>query len=108
MKKTLIALTLAATAIAGAASANGINTFELGNQLDRPTYADLGMVRAAADGVVEISDMNGNLLGATPVTAGVNGNVRVEFGTSAHHKVLAELKIGGQTVASQIYNVNRD
>ena len=107
MKKTLIALTLAATAAASMASA-GVNTFELGNQLDSATYADLGMVRAEADGVVEISDMNGNLLGATPVAAGVTGNVRVEFGTNIQQKVLAELKINGETVASQIYNVNRD
>lgn len=107
MKKTLIALTLAATATASMATA-GINTFELGNQLDNSTYADLGMVRAEAAGVVEISDLNGNLLGSTEVPAGVSGNVRVEFGNNINHKVLAELKINGETVASQLYNVNRD
>lgn len=107
MKKTLIALTLAATAAASMATA-GINTFELGNKIDNTTYADLGMVRAVADGVVEISDMQGNLLGATPVKAGVTGNVRVEFGTNIHNKVLAELKINGQTVAAQFYDVNND
>ena len=106
MKKTLIALTLAATAVAGIASAANVNSFEQFGNIDAATYADLGMVRAAADGVVEVTDIAGNVLGTAPVAAGVTGNLRVELARNVTvGKVVAQLKIGGETVASQLYTI---
>jgi len=108
MSRTLIALSLAAATLAGAASAQAnISYFSLAHTLESGSTLELGTVRAAADGVVELYDTHGNFLGSSEVTAGANTNVRVFVGHPPLTDVRAELKVGGQTVAEQVYDIAR-
>lgn len=102
---------LAGLAFATAAEAN-INSFGFGERLERRSTLNLGLVRAEADGIVEIYDHRrgtaGALLGTTRVRGGANHDVRVTVGRPPLGDVLAILKVGGQVVAQKDYDVDRD
>ena len=102
--KTL-ALTAATVALtAGAASANSFGFQE--NVMDRNSI-ELDLVTASADGVVEIYDLRGDLLGATMVNAGANDDVRINIGNGYKTDIVAVLKVGAQEVASETFDVIR-
>lgn len=103
----LAAVTLAATA--SVASANSY--FELPRAQNTTSTVELGIVRAAGDGVVEIYDYRtgtqGDLLGTQNVRQGANSDVRVNTGSAVRNDVIAVLKVDGETVASETYRINR-
>jgi len=105
---TLIAAAAIAASTATVASAD--NSFGFGDRLDNAATLELGNVRASADGVVEIYDnANGTLgalLGTQDVTAGANRDVRVNVGHGPDADVIAVLKIDGQIVATQDYDID--
>ncbi len=102
---TLAAATVAATATAASAD----NYFAFGETLENSSTLELGTVRAAADGVVEIRTFNGGvpgaLLGTEDVMAGANSDVRVNIGHRHNLDVVAQLVIDGQVVASKDYDL---
>ncbi|MDO6592013.1 hypothetical protein, partial [Yoonia sp. 1_MG-2023] len=87
------------------------NYFELGENLDASSVLELGLVRADADGVVEIyksvAGKPGALIGTEDVHAGANSNVRVNVGKAPQQDVIAVLKVNGQTVAERDYDIVR-
>jgi len=105
-----IALAAAAVAALGS-TASAESYFELNENLDSGTVLDLGLVRADADGVVEIYKTDagepGVLIGTEAVHFGANSNVRVNVGIQPIQDVIAVLKIDGQVVAQQDYNIAR-
>ena len=109
MSLKMIALA-AATVAATASAASADNYFAFGDRLDNSSTLELGTVRAAADGVVEIYDGRfgdlGALLGTEEVMAGANSDVRVNVGHGPDADVIAVLKVDGQIVAQQEYEVN--
>jgi hypothetical protein len=73
------------------------------------TRIQLGMVRAAEDGVVEIynydNNVMGELLGSAPVSAGANEDYSVRLTTPVgmeSKSAIAVMKINGEVVASQV------
>lgn len=107
--KTLVIAAATVAMTASAASADSF--FSFGDTLDAGAVAELGTVKAQADGVVEIYNYAGGqigaLLGSEEVHAGANKNVRVQIGTQYLNDVIAVLKVDGQTVASQDYDIDR-
>jgi uncharacterized membrane protein len=74
----------------------------------------LGTVRAAADGVVEIYDFNnevmGALLGSSPVSSGANSNYSVRLTTpvpATSSQAIAVMKINGEVVATEVLDPRR-
>ena len=108
MSIKMIALA-AATVAATASMAQADNYFSFGEVLDGTHSFDLGTVRAAADGVIEIYNyaggQQGALIGSTSVNAGANQDVRVQVTPSAYSDVLAVLKVNGQVVATKDYDI---
>ncbi len=106
--KTLITAAAAVAITAGAASAN---TFGFQESVEDRNNIELALVTAAADGVVEIYNLKageqGALLGATMVNAGANDDVRINIGNGFKTDVLAVLKVDGQVVASEEFDVVR-
>jgi len=109
MSIKMIALA-AATVAATATAASADNYFAFGDRLENSSTLELGTIRAAADGVVEIYDGRfgdlGALLGTEEVMAGANSDVRVNVGHGPDADVIAVLKVDGQIVAQQEYEVN--
>ena len=68
-------------------------------------------MRAEGAGVVEIYDFSkgevGRLLGTEAVNAGANADVRVNVGVGPSQDVIALLKVDGQTVAQNEYDIDR-
>ena len=99
-----------ATVAATATAASADNYFGFEDRLDNSSTLELSTVRAAADGVVEIYDGRfgdlGALLGTEEVMAGANSDVRVNVGHGPDADVIAVLKIGGEIVAQQQYEIN--
>ena len=105
-------LTLAAAAIAASASFASADVSYISNfvaEQDRSSQVELGTVRAAGNGVVEIYSFHkgkvGALLGSEEVVAGVNTNVDVDIarpGTDA----IAILKVNGEVVDTQEIDFN--
>lgn len=99
---TIAAAIVAATASMAAAESYIPFTAETQNQ---DNVVELGTVRAANDGVVEIYSFNrgeiGDLLGTEAVNEGANANVRVGLGRAPLTDVIALLKVNGQVVDSQ-------
>lgn len=105
IKTLAIAATIALTA--GAASAN--SAFGFGESVMDRNSVELPTITAAADGVVEIYNLKagqqGALLGSAMVNAGANDDVRVNIGNGFKTDVLAVLKIDGQVVATEAFDV---
>ncbi|MCG3268606.1 hypothetical protein, partial [Yoonia sp. I 8.24] len=101
----------AATIAALGSTASASNYFEFGENLDASSVLELGLVRADADGVVEIyksvAGKPGALIGTETVHAGANSNVRVNVGKAPQQDVIAVLKVNGQTVAERDYDIVR-
>ena len=109
MSIKMIALA-AATVAAAASAASADSYFGFEDRLENSSTLELGTVRAAADGVVEIYDGRfgdlGALLGTEEVAAGANKDVRVNVGHGPDADVIAVLKIDGQIVAQQEYEID--
>ena len=109
MSIKMIALA-AATVAAAASAASADSYFGFEDRLENSSTLELGTVRAAADGVVEIYDGRfgdlGALLGTEEVMAGANSDVRVNVGHGPDADVIAVLIVDGQIVAQQEYEVN--
>ena len=105
-----IALAAATVAALGSA-ASAANYFDLGENLAAGSVLELGLVRADADGVVEIyksvAGEPGALIGTETVHAGANTDVRVNVGATPQQDVIALLKVNGQTVVQRDYNIVR-
>lgn len=108
MKVTTLIAAAAVALTAGAASAD--NSFAFGDRLDNSSTLEIGTVRAASAGVVEIYDGRygdlGALLGTEEVRAGANFDVRVNVGDQPDADVIAVLKVNGQIVAQQDYDID--
>lgn len=105
MTRKLIAFTLTAVTLAGAVAAQGAGSyFALDDHIARNNLVDIGNVTAAADGVVELYDIDGNFLGSAEVQQGANTDVRINVGHPPMTDVRAELKIGGAVVATQDFD----
>ena len=111
MSTKFIALALAALVGSATLAAADVNYFSVEKTQDTSSRLDLGTIRAAADGVVEVYDFQGGsqgaLLGTVPVYAGANGDVQVNVGTAPLGNVVALLNIDGETVATQRFQLNR-
>jgi hypothetical protein len=107
--KTIALAAATIAALGTTASAN--NYFQLNENLDASSVLELGLVRADADGVVEIyksvAGEQGALIGTEAVHAGANSNVRINVGAAPQQDVIAVLKIDGQTVAERDYDIVR-
>ena len=68
---------------------------------------DLNVVRSAQDGVVQIVDADGNVLGMTEVNAGANDNLRVSIKPTARQDLTLELLHGGTVAATGEISVDR-
>ena len=99
-------VTIAAAAIAASATFASADSYlsDFVSQQDRDSLIELGTVRAAGDGVVEVYTYHGGeigaLLGAEAVTAGANLDVNVDVPRPATD-VIAVLKVDGQIVDTQ-------
>ena len=103
----LVAATIAATSTAASAD----SYFQYGERLESSSVLDLGLVKAEANGVVEIYDYSrgevGQLLGTETVNAGANSDVKVNVGIRPTMDVIALLKVDGQTVAERDFDIDR-
>ena len=109
---TIKAFAIAALTLAGTATVASANSyFELPRTQGVTSTFDLGLVRAEADGVVEIYDiLDGEqtaLIGTQNVREGANSDVRINTGAPVRRDVVAVLKVDGEVVASEIFRVNR-
>ncbi|MCF2906568.1 hypothetical protein L0666_16365 [Octadecabacter sp. CECT 8868] len=103
---------LALAAIAASATIASADVSYLSNFAEEQTndkIVELGTVRSAGDGVVEIYSYNagqiGDLLGTQAVHEGANANVDVNI-TSTRTDAIALLKVNGQVVDSQEIDFN--
>lgn len=104
-------VTLAAIVATAGTAASANSYFEFGETLKQSSTLDLGLIRAEADGVVEIYDNSrgelGALLGTKAVRGGANSDVRVNVGVRPSQDVIAVLKIDGAIVAEREYDIKR-
>jgi len=111
MSTKIIAIALSALVGSATLAAADVNYFSVERVQDTSSRLDLGTIRAASDGVVEVYDYRGGslgeLLGTVPVYAGANGDVQVNVGTAPLGNVVALLTIDGETVATQRFELNQ-
>ena len=105
------ALSLAAAAVAVTASAASADSyFGFGQTLDAGSAVEINLVTAESNGVLEIYNyaggQTGELLGSTPVNAGANADVRVGIAPRYLTDVIAVLKVNGEVVATQDYDID--
>ncbi len=109
INKATLAIALAAVVGSATLASADVSYFGLTKTLPETSTIDLGTVRAADAGTVEIYDYRlgtqGALLGTETVNAGANSNVRIDLGLAPAGDVLAVLKVDGQVVATQRYDV---
>ncbi len=105
------AIITAAAAVAITAGAASANTFGFQETVEDRNNIELSLVTAAADGVVEIYNVQagqqGALLGEAMVNAGANEDLRINIGNGFKTDVLAVLKVDGQVVATEEFDVAR-
>lgn len=103
----LAAATVAASASFASADVSYLSNFAMEQNND--TIVELGTVRAAGNGVVEIYSYNagkvGALLGTEAVNAGANQDVDVNIRRSGTDAI-AFLKVNGQIVDTQEIDFN--
>ncbi|SMY06038.1 hypothetical protein [Flavimaricola marinus] len=111
MSIKMIALAAATVAATASIAQADVNYFAFGETLEASSNLDLGTIRAAGEGVVEVYDFRGGeqgaLLGSTVVHAGANQDVRVNVGNTPLAEVLAVITVDGQTVAAKDYQVSK-
>ena len=104
---TLAIAAIAASATIASANINDLSNFSM--EQDRGSQVELGLVRAASDGVVEVYTFHkgeiGALLGSTNVRAGANVDVDVNIPRTGVDAI-AILKVNGQTVDTQEIDFN--
>ncbi|WP_439153933.1 hypothetical protein [Yoonia sp.] len=104
-------IALAAIVATAGSAATANSYFEFGETLKSSSVLDLGLVRSADNGVIEIYDNSrgapGALLGTQSVKGGANSNVRVNVGVRPTQDVIALLKIDGEVVVEREYDINR-
>ncbi|WP_375280754.1 hypothetical protein [Pseudooctadecabacter sp.] len=109
MFKTLSIALAALTASATVAAADVSYLSNFIKEQNRDSQVELGTVRAASDGVVEIFSFHkgevGPLLGSEAVMAGANLDVDVDVRRPLTN-VIAVLKVDGQIVDSQEIDFN--
>lgn len=107
IKTAILAATIAVTGSLASAGSN----FQLDYNIDASSNVELGLIRSEANGVVEVYNFQGGvageLLGTQNVHAGANRDVRINIGSKPRFDVLAVLKVGGEVVATQEFDVNR-
>lgn len=102
---------IALVATLGTASFASADTsfFSIHDRIDPSSNLELGLVRSAADGVVEVYTNNGGqqgrLLGTAPVHAGANLDVKVDLGVNVNTDIVAVLKSGGEVLAVEEIDV---
>ncbi|SLN64698.1 hypothetical protein [Pseudooctadecabacter jejudonensis] len=105
---TLSLAALAATATLAAAESSYISNFV--KEQNRDNLIELGTVRAAGNGVVEIFGYHkgklGPLLGSESLHAGSNLDVEINVRRRPLTDVLAVLKVNGQIVDTQEIELN--
>ncbi len=103
-------LTLAAgVVLATTTFAVAENAFPIGESFESTDLLELDVVRAEADGVLEVYDyhrgVRGPLLGSEEVRAGANTNVKVNFSNMVNRDILLVLKVDGiEVLMKQIDN----
>ncbi|MEL6958137.1 MAG: hypothetical protein AAGL89_04180 [Pseudomonadota bacterium] len=106
-KTSLIAAAAVATSFSAASADSYISNFVV--EQDRDSLIELGTVRAAGEGVVEIYNYHGGelgaLLGTEAVTAGANLDVDVNV-VRPTTDAIAVLKVGGEIVDTQEIEFN--
>ncbi|WP_460273628.1 hypothetical protein [Celeribacter sp. ULVN23_4] len=106
--KTVIAA--AVLAVAGSAAFAGTNYIKVGEAQNTNSGVTLDLVRADADGVIYAYDARdgaeGTVLGSTPVHAGANTHVRVNFTTQPLTDVLTVLYTDGTSVPAATAKVS--
>jgi len=107
-KTTAIAVAaIAASATIASADVSYLSSFAMDQE--RSGQIELGTVRAANDGVVEVYSFHrgvqGDLLGSTNVNAGANADVDVKIARPATDAI-AVLKVNGQIVDTQEIEFN--
>ncbi len=113
MKRTVTSLALiAALSTAGAASAIEYNAFGLTETQDASSRVEVGLVRSATAGEVQIYAYEtgevGALLGETSVHAGANPNVFVNVGATPSTDVIAVLyDANGNATAETILELDQ-
>lgn len=109
MSIKMIALAAATVAATASIASADLSTFGYGERLEAKSSLDLGLVRSAGAGIVEIYDYRagtqGALLGSTTVNAGANQDVRVNVGPKPLTDVLAVLKVNGQIVSMKDFDI---
>lgn len=109
-----VLLPLAVVAIAGTAtiaSADTENAFSLARIQPTTSFVDFGFVNSDADGLVEIYNYDGQvigaLLGSQAVTLGTNSGLRVQLNPPPFQSAMAILTIDGVAVANQEVDFRR-
>lgn len=99
-----------AMSLGSAASAESY--FTCMNPLESKPVLELGEITSDGNGVVEVYDFRlgeqGEMLGTVDVNQGANADVRLNVGMPPLGDVLAVLTIGGEVVASKVYEVCDD
>ena len=110
LKHSLAIGLLAAISVGSAASAESY--FTCMNPLDRDSSLELGTITSDGDGIVEVYDYRlgeqGELLGTVEVNEGANANVRLNLTMAPLGDLLAILTVGGEVVATNVYDVCND
>jgi hypothetical protein len=100
--KTAIIIALAATLGSATLASADVSYFGIDSLHDDTARVNLGTVRSATDGVIELYDYNnaeiGKLLGTTSVSAGANSHVAVIAPGRLINDVYAVLKSNDGTV----------
>ena len=102
---------LVAATVAATASAASANTYFAAQEsvADNTTVISFDLVTADTAGVLEVYELRrgeqGVLLGSTQLNAGANSDVRVNVGNTTANEVVAVVKIDGQVVLTNDFDV---
>lgn len=108
MKTLTLAAVAAASFAALASTASASDYFSIIPSVENnESFVELPLVRSSGDGVVEIRDDNGVLLGSAAVNAGANADVKLNFDIKPNQDVTAFLIVDGQETAMKDIDVRR-
>ena len=109
MYKTSLAIGLVAAMTLGSAAFADESYFTCMNPLPKDASLELGGITSEGDGIVEVYDYRlgeqGDLLGTVEVNQGANTDVRLNIGMPPLGDMLAVLKVNGEIVATNVYDV---
>lgn len=108
---TIAKISVFAAALALAGGAASANSFGFQENVDDGAFIEVNRVVADSDGVLEIYNLQageqGVLLGSSDVNAGANEDLLINVGNGYKTDVLAVLKVDGQIVAIEEFDVSR-